>query len=183
MNKMIILSAIAGAFIATGCKSIEVEKRGQTLAYDDTGAVVRMASGDPLVLDQGWTVDYFQHWNTQKFDSLSAKAGGATLDINNYASRADSNLVALVDTSLSGVTTLSTKLAAAIATSGGSVVGEAAVALAADVAERFKASGGDETKATISTSADGTVTVTDGNVSASTPPTGSSNIPTSEAGK
>lgn len=169
MNKMIIFLSILGAFVVTGCKSIEVEKRGQTLAYDESGAVVRTAAGDPLVLDQGWTVDYFQHWNTQKFDSLSARAGEASLDINNYASQADSNLVALIDTSLTGVTTLSTKLAAAIATSGGSVVGEAAVKLAADVAERFKAAGGDETKATVTTTPNGIVVVSDGKTTTTAP--------------
>ena len=165
MNKIIILLSILGAFVVTGCKSIEVEKRGQVLAYDESGAVVRTAAGDPLVLDQGWNVDYFQHWNTQRFDSLSARAGEASLDINNYASQADSNLVALVDTSITGATTLTTKVIAAIATSGGSVVGEAAVNLAGALTDRFKSSGGDETKATVSTSSNGVVTISDGKVS------------------
>lgn len=164
MNKILVMLSIAVAAIVTGCKSIEVEKRGQALAYDDSGAVVRTAGGEPVILDQGWTVDYFQHWNTQKFDSLSARAGEASLDINNYASQADSNLVALVDTSIGGVTTLSTKLASAIATSGGSVVGEAAISLASDIVTKFKESGGDETKAVVTTSPAGAIVVTDGKV-------------------
>ena len=163
---MLIILAVAMAI--TGCKSIEVERRGQALAYDESGAVVKTANGDPLVLDQGWTVDYFQHWNTQRFDSLSARAGEATLDINNYASQADSNLVSLVNASVSGVTTLSTKLAAAIATSGGSVVGEAAIGLAGELVERFRAAGGNEAKATISVTPSGVVSVTDGDVTTTT---------------
>ena len=110
MKKVLMCAAIAAiAAGITGCKSIEVERHAQTLATvqnaDGTVTVVRDAQNNPVTLDGGWNVDYFQHWNWQKFDSLSAKAGkDVSLDINNYASGADSNLVSLVSTSLEGAT-------------------------------------------------------------------------------
>ena len=84
---MIARAACAAARI-TGCKSIEVERHAQSLATvanaDGTVQVVRDSQNNPVVLDGGWNVDYFQHWNWQRFDSLSAKAGqGVSLDINN----------------------------------------------------------------------------------------------------
>ena len=80
MKKLMMVVAV-GAAIATmtGCKSIEVERHAQSLATvanaDGTVSVVRDAQNNPVVLDGGWNVDYFQHWNWQRFDSLHATAG------------------------------------------------------------------------------------------------------------
>ena len=114
MKQIMILAALVAAF--AGCKSIEVERHAQQVAtYTDTNGVVRAVcdnKGKPVILDGGWSVDYFQHGNWQKFDELSAMAGpGTSLTINKYESGMDSNLVALVSTSLDGLT----KLAAAVA--------------------------------------------------------------------
>ena len=110
--KTIAMAAFAISIaMTTGCKSIEVKRHAQTLATIETAdgkyEVVRDKDNNPLTLDGGWEVDYFQHWNWQKFDGLHATAGtGVALDINNYASGADSNLTALVHTSLDGLTKL-----------------------------------------------------------------------------
>lgn len=164
MNKLILLAALAAVAGFTGCKSIEVERRGQSaLTYTDTNGVVRAvcdAAGRPVLIDGGWTVDYFQHWNWTKLDTLSATAGsGVRLDINGYESGADSNLVALVKTSFDGAALLAAKVGAAIATAGGSCAADGISALV----RKFIASGGDVAKAKV-TCADGSCTISDGSV-------------------
>ena len=170
MKKVIMFAAVAAIAAGfTGCKSIEVERHAQTLATvqnaDGTVTVVRDAQNNPVTLDGGWNVDYFQHWNWQKFDSLSAKAGkDVSLNINNYASGADSNLVSLVSTSLEGATKLiATAAEAYVKVAGGGAQADTALSVGQKIYEYFKSKGGDETKATVSTdSASNTVKVTDG---------------------
>ena len=162
--------ACAAALAAlVGCKSIEVERHAQTLAtYTDTNGVVRAVcddAGKPVVLDGGWEVDYFQHWNWQKFDTLSATAGtGVALSINNYASGADSNLVALVHTSLDGLTKLvATAADAYVKVAGGGAQADTALGVANKVVRYFSDKGGDISKATVATDeAANTFTISDG---------------------
>lgn len=158
-RKPLAIVLLGAAALVAGCKSIEVEKRAQTLAFDKNGETVRTAAGEPVILDGGWKVDYFQHWNTQKFDSLTAKAGQAELAINKYESAADTNLVALVDVSAKGAALLAERVAAAIASSGGST---AASSISAAV-QKYISSGGDLSKTAIKCE-DGTCTITDGTV-------------------
>jgi hypothetical protein len=171
MKKMIMIAAgaCAVAMMMPGCKSIEVERHAAKLATvqnaDGTVSVVRDAANNPVTLDGGWEVDYFQHWNWQRFDSLSAKAGaGVSLDINNYASGADSNLISLVETSLAGATKLiATAAEAYTKVAGGGAQADTALSVGQKIYEFFKSKGGDVSKATVSTdSASNTLTVTDG---------------------
>lgn len=170
MNKLMMIFAVGAAILSmTGCKSIEVERHRQSLATvqnaDGTVSVVRDAANNPVVLDGGWEVDYFQHWNWQKFDSLFAKAGkDVSLDINNYASGADSNLVALVDTSITGATKLiATAAEAYVKIAGGGVQADTALSVGQKIYEYFKSKGGDETKAVVTTdTAANTVKIDDG---------------------
>ena len=162
MHKIMLIIAVAAAAL-TGCKSITVNNRGETLAFDENGAVVVKADGNPLVLNQGWQVDYFQHWNWQKFDSLEShvRPEDISLVINQYSSGADSNLTALVQTSFKGLGTLALNLAEAYAKIYGGAVTDPVAAAGIALYKKFVGSGGDESKAQIIT-ADGKVTVTDG---------------------
>ena len=175
MKKLIpiVMCGLCAALTATGCKSIDVERHGQTLAtYIDTNGVERVVldeKGRPVLLDGGWEVSYFQHWMWTKLDMLNATAGtGVTLAINGYESGVDTNLVALVDVSLRGTAELAAKIGAAIATCGASSAAEGGaasiVALAKQAYNRFVSRGGNVSKAVVSSAADGTVTVTDGTV-------------------
>jgi hypothetical protein len=162
MKKLLITTSIALAL--AGCKSIEVERHAQTLAtWCDTNGVHHVfcdATGKPIILDGGWEVDYFQHWNWQRFDALTASAGpGVTLMLNGYESGADSNLVALVKTSFDGAALLAAKVGAAIATSGGSAGVEGVAAMV----RQFVSRGGDTAKATVSCE-NGACTISDGAV-------------------
>ncbi len=164
MKKMMIVVLAACAAVVTGCKSIEVDRRGQSLALDKTGAVVKTAAGEPLVLDQGWSVDYFQHWNWQQFDALSAEAGQAKLSINNYRSGADTNLTALVSASMDGATKLVTSVGEAyVKIAGGGAQADTVLTTAQKVYNFFTGKGGDATKATVTTdSSTNTLKVDDG---------------------
>lgn len=176
-------AAAAAVAALVGCKSIEVERHAQTLAtYTDTNGVVRAVcddAGKPVVLDGGWEVDYFQHWNWQKFDTLSATAGtGVALSINNYASGADSNLVALVHASLDGLTKLVVAAADAyVKVAGGGAQADTAINVAQKAVSCFDAAGGDVSKATVTTDEDAKAfTISDGSTTVECDKDGSCNV-------
>lgn len=161
---MAALAACAAAL--AGCKSVEVDRRAQSLATVEgaggAAEVVRDAAGNPIVLDGGWTVDYFQHWNWQRFDALEAEAGAAKLRINNYSSGADTNLAALVDASMAGATRLVVAVGETYAkVAGGGAQADTVLGVAQRVYAYFTAAGGDPSKADV-TEADGRLRVTDG---------------------
>ena len=170
MNRptIILMCGICAALAVTGCKSIEVEYRGKRLAtWTDTNGVVRAIcddAGKPVFVDKGWCVDYFQHWTWTKLDTLTAAAGpGVTLTLNGYESGADSNLVALVKTSFDGAALLAAKIGAAIATSGGSLAGDAAKSALSAAVQRYLSRGGSASTATV-TCRGGSCTISDGAV-------------------
>ena len=166
---MIIMLAACAAAI-TGCKSIEVERNAQSLATienaDGTVSVVRDAQNNPVILDGGWSVDYFQHWNWQKFDSMHATAGaGVELAINGYEGGADAtNLTALVQTSLDGLTKLAVAVGEAYEKiAGGGAQASTVLKTSKSVLEYFTSKGGDPTKAKVTTdTASNTIKVDDG---------------------
>lgn len=160
------LSLVLLSLALAGCKSIEVDRKGQSLATvqgaDGADQVVKGADGNPIILDGGWKVDYFQHWNWQKFDNLEAEAGAAKLKINNYHGGADTNLMALVDASMAGATRLVVSIGETYAkVAGGGAQADTVLDVAARVYSYFTSKGGDPAKATVS-EADGKVRVTDG---------------------
>ena len=173
MNKLltIITAGVIGVMLlSTGCKSIEVERNAQSLATvanaDGTVSVVRDAQNNPVILDGGWSVDYFQHWNFQKFDSMEATAGaGVRLAINGYEGGADpTNLTALVGTSLEGLTKLvATAADAYVKVAGGGAQADTALNVAGKIVNYFASKGGDVSKATVTTdTAANTVKISDG---------------------
>jgi len=173
MKKMIILAAIAAVAIGfTGCKSIEVERHAESLATiqnaDGTVTVVKDVAGNPVILDGGWELDYLQHWNWQKFESLAAKAGkDVSLEINKYEGGADAtNLTALISASFDGGTKLATAIGEAyVKIAGGGAQASTVLSSAKKVYEYFVEKGGDASKASVSSdTGTNTLKVTDGTV-------------------
>ena len=168
---VLALIAIGGccAFVFAGCKSIEVERHADKVAtWTDTNGVTKAvcdSKGKPVILDGGWSIDYFQHGNWQKFDMLTAQAGpGVSVTINKYESGMDSNLVALVSTSLDGLTKLTVAVGEAyVKIAGGGAQADTALKSASKIINYFRDKGGDVTKATVtSDEAAGTVKIDDG---------------------
>lgn len=166
MKKLIALGALAVVAAVAGCKSIEVNRRARQVAMDGSGQVIKDAAGTPIVLDMGWEVDYFQHWNWQKFDSLHAKAGEAEVELNGYeGGAAASNLVQLVSVSMDGAARITEKVVAAIISGGGSVAAEGGSAAIVALANKFIAAGGDAAiKATTAAVSNLAESLADGNV-------------------
>ena len=173
MKKLMIVIAMLAVLAAiTGCKSIEVERHAQSLATiknaDGVEEVVKNTDGNPVILDGGWAVDYFQHWNRQKFDSLHATAGkDVALDINNYEGGASaSNLTALVSTSFEGGAKLATAIGDAyVKIAGGGAQASTVMDVASKVYSSFTSGGGDPSKAEAKAdTAANTLTVSDGSV-------------------
>lgn len=169
MHRMMMFAACAALALATGCKSITVTRNPDKVPLDGNGNVI-CTNGVPVVLDGGWSIEYWQHWQVVRFDDMSAaiRPGEITFALGGYYSAADSNLVALVDVSLRGTAELAAKIGTAIATCGASAGAEGGAAAIASLAKtayaKFKAKGGNEAKAVVTSAADGTVTVTDGTV-------------------
>jgi hypothetical protein len=165
-----ILAVLTVALCTTGCKSVTVTRHPATLAKvataDGGEKVATDSKGAPIVLDGGWEVEYFQHWNWQKFDAMSATAGpNVTFSLNGYEGGADaSNLVNLVEVSFKGAAELTAKIGAAIATSGGSIAAEGGAKALAAAISRFISKGGDASKATV-TCEGGNCTISDGTIS------------------
>ena len=169
MNKMLMPCAFAALLLTTGCRVVEVENHGEEIARDQDGKPVLLQDGSIQTVKRGWKVYHNQHWMVTEADSLTASVKPQQIEfaLNGLNSKPDGeNLVALVKTSLEGTAELAAKIGVAIATSGGSVAAEggasAIVSLAKQAYQSFTAGGGDASKATVSTGADGTVTVSDG---------------------
>ena len=176
MKKLMMMMLAACAAIAmtttTGCKSVEVERRGQEVATvkdaDGNHTVVYDKDGKAIILDKGWSVDYFQHWNWQKFDSLAAETKEAKLAINNYEGGADAtNLTQLVHTSLDGLTKLAVAVGEAYEKiAGGGAQASTVLKTSKNILEYFTSKGGDATKANVTVDeAAKTLKVTDGTTS------------------
>ena len=171
MKQILILVALVAATMVTGCKSIEVERHGQQVAtYTDTNGVVKAvcdSKGKPVVLDGGWSIDYFQHGNWQKFDMLTAQAGpGVSVTINKYESGMDSNVVALVHTSLDGLTKLTEAVGEAyVKICGGGAQADTALKSTSKIVNFFRDKGGNVEKATVTTDEEsGTLKISDGTI-------------------
>ena len=170
MHKPIAITITAAlAAILTGCKSVTVTRHPATLAKvataDGGEKVATDSKGAPIVLDGGWEVEYFQHWNWQKFDAMSATAGaGVSFCMNGYEGGADaSNLVNLVEVSFRGAAELAAKVGAAIATYGATTAGEAGMSALSKAIGSYVAKGGDVANAAIKCEG-GNCTITDGTI-------------------
>ena len=173
MKKLMLIALAAFAAAVTGCKSIEVDRKAQSLATvqnaDGTAQVVKDAAGNPIILDGGWSVDYFQHWNWQKFDAMSATAGaGVSFSMNGYEGGADAtNLTQLVHTSIDGITKLAVAVGEAYEKiAGGGAQASTVLKTSKNILEYFTSKGGDATKAEVSVDeAANTLKVSDGTTS------------------
>lgn len=166
MKKLLIATSLALTIV--GCKSVEVERHAQTLAtWCDTNGVYHAfcdATGKPIIIDGGWEVDYFQHWNWQRFDALTASAGpGVTLTLNGYEGGANAtNLTSIIAASFEGGAHLATAIGDAyVKIAGGGAQADAAMSTVAKIYKAFTAQGGDASKATVTTSGD-KIKVSDG---------------------
>ena len=165
MKKLMTIAAVAAIF--AGCRAITVENYGDDVAKDADGKPVVLADGKAQTIRKGWRVHHNQHWMVTDVDSMEAsvdeQTGRIDFKLGKTHTEPSQELTKLVDTSLKGAAELAAKVGAAIATSGGSVAGEAGAALLKNAISDFISKGGDAAKTTV-TCKDGSCTFTDGTV-------------------
>lgn len=163
---MLLVVAIV-IVMSAGCRSVEVEDFGVVPVVTADGQLVLLPDGRAQTVRKGWRFDHNQHWMATDVDSLEARVneqtGNIEFKMGRLATKPSEELNKLVDTSLKGASELAAKIAAAVATAGGSVAGEAGAALLKDSIASFIAQGGDAANATV-TCADGSCTISDGTV-------------------
>ncbi len=164
MKKMLLLVTCA-LFALVGCRVVEVQNHGEEVARDADGKPVLLQDGSIQTVKKGWEIYHNQHWMTTRADSLSAsiKKDEISFSLNGLNTEPSSNLVALVDTSLSGIALLTEKVAAAIVTAGGSTASDAVKSAIATAIKNYVNNGGDTAKATVECK-DGDCVITDGSV-------------------
>lgn len=166
MKKLMLPFVALFVAILAGCRAVTVENYGEEIARDADGKPVTLSDGQIQTVKKGWKVHHNQHWMTTTADSIHAevKPQEIAFDLNNLNTKPSEELTKLVDTSLKGASELAAKVGAAIATSGGSVAGDAATAAIKTAIQNYLAKGGSADAATV-TCADGSCTITDGTVS------------------
>jgi len=164
---MLMLAACAAAMMTTttGCRAVTVENYGEEIARDAENRPVTLADGKIQTVKKGWKVHHNQHWMATEVDTMEAhiKPEDISFQMGKVNSKPSEELTKLVDVSLKGAAELAAKVGAAIATSGGSVAGEAAAAALKNAIAKYISKGGDVEKTTV-TCADGSCTITDGTV-------------------
>ncbi len=169
MKKLMMLMLAACAAIAmtttTGCRAVTVRNYGEEVVRDADDKPVTLPDGKIQTISKGWKVHHNQHWMATEVDTMSAtvKPEEISFSMGKVNTKPSEELTKLVDVSLKGAAELAAKVGAAIATSGGSVAGDAAYSALKTAISNFISKGGDASKATVSC-ADGSCTITDGAV-------------------
>ena len=156
-------------WLCAGCVAIEVEDYGQQAVVDSAGNPVCDSNGVVQTVHKGQRWHYNKNMVEQSVEEIgfARKPGDdVTVNIKNYKDVVSQELNRVVDTSFKGAAELAAKIGAAIATSGGSVAGDAARSAISKAIARFQKKGGSAEKATVTcngkdcTISDGTVTET-----------------------
>ena len=165
---MMMLAACAAAMmtVTTGCVAIEVEDYGDEVVKDSAGNPVCASNGVVQTVHKGQRWHYNKNMVEQSYDEIDFKrkpGDDIEFKIANYKDQVSAELNKVVETSFKGAAELAAKIGAAIATSGGSVAGDAAAAAITQSVKNYISKGGSVENATV-TCKDGNCTITDGTV-------------------
>lgn len=166
MKKLMMIALAACAAAMTGCIALEVKDYGHDVVRDADGKPLVDSTGKVQTVHKGQRWHYNKNMVEQTLDDLafSRKPGDEiTLTLKNYKDLVSPELNKVVETSFKGAAELAAKIGAAIATSGGSIAGEAAASALKDKISKYISKGGDVSKITV-TCENGTCTFTDGTV-------------------
>ena len=166
MKKLMMIGLAACAAATTGCVALEVEDYGDAVVKDASGNPVCDTNGVVQTVHKGQRWHYNKNMVEQSYESMDfRRRPGDDIEIRiaNYRDQVSAELNKVVDTSFKGAAELAAKIGAAIATSGGSVAGEAAYSALSKTIKNYLSKGGSAEKATIECK-DGSCTITDGTV-------------------
>ena len=165
MKKLMMIALVACAAVIAGCRAVEVENYGEEIARDAESKPVTLADGRIQTVKKGWRVHHNQHWMNTKADSIEAhiKPEDISFAMNGLNTQPSEELNKMVGTSLDGLTKLAVAVGEAyVKIAGGGAQADTALNVAARVANYFRDKGGDVTKATVTTTADNKLQVSDG---------------------
>jgi len=166
-NCAIALSLMFAIVLAiVGCTALKVTDYGHEVVRDSDGKPLVDKDGKVQTVHKGQRWHYNKNMVDQSLDDLefTRKQGDVIgLKLRNYRDNVSPELNRVVETSFKGAAELAAKVGAAIATSGGSVAGEAAAGALKNAIAKYISKGGSVEKATV-TCADGGCTITDGTV-------------------
>ena len=167
MKKLMMMIALAACAAAmTGCVAIEVEDYGDEVVKDSAGNPVCASNGVVQTVHKGQRWHLNKNMVEQAYDEVEFERqlhNVVKFRISNYKDAVSPELNKIIDTSFKGAAELAAKIGAAIATSGGSVAGEAAYSALYQSIKSYLSKGGSAENATI-TCADGNCTISDGTV-------------------
>lgn len=166
MKKLLMIALAACVAVMTGCVAIEVEDYGDEVVKDSAGNPVCASNGVVQTVHKGQRWHLNKNMVEQAYDEVEFERqlhNVVKFRISNYKDAVSPELNKIIDTSFKGAAELAAKIGAAIATSGGSVAGEAAYSALSQSIKSYLSKGGSAENATVECK-DGSCTITDGTV-------------------
>ena len=163
---LVAMGLLAFGLLLAGCVAVEVEDYGYEVVKDESGAPLRDANGVVQTVHKGQRWHMNKNMVEQQYDDVEFERqvnNVIKFRIANYKDAVSPELNKIIDTSFKGAAELAAKIGAAIATSGGSVAGEAAYSALSKTIKNYLSKGGSAEKATVECK-DGNCTITDGTV-------------------
>lgn len=162
---LVVAALVALALLLPGCTSTSAEWGGEDVVYGLDGAPLVDKDGVVQKVKQPVRLKSWKHWNDTHFDVAKLLVTRDTIDfaMNGYKSEPSEEFNKMLDTAFKGAAELAAKIGAAVATSGGSVAGEAGYAALKKSITSFVTKGGDASKATVTCSG-GNCTISDGSI-------------------
>ena len=157
--------AASAMTMTTGCTSTSAEWGGERPLFDDAGKPLVSSDGTVQKVKEPVRLKSWRHWMDTRMDSATLHTDGRQIDfaINNYSAQTTTNLAHLVSSSFDGGTKLVVALGEAyVKIAGGGAQADTALNVASRVYDYFKGKGGDATKASVSTTSDNKLQVSDG---------------------
>ena len=162
---LVVAVLFAFALLCAGCTSTSAEWGGERVVLGKDGAPLVDKDGVVQKVKEPVRLKSRRHWNDTHIDVAKLLVTRDQIDfaMNGYKSEASEEFNKMLDTAFKGAAELAAKVGAAIATSGGSVAGEAAYAALRNAIAKYITKGGSVANATV-TCKDGNCTITDGSV-------------------
>lgn len=157
---------VIGVLLLQGCTALKVTDYGHEVVRDSDGKPLVDKDGKVQTVHKGQRWHYNKNMVDQSLDDLefTRKQGDVIgLKLRNYKDAVSPELNKVIETSFKGAAELAAKVGAAIATSGGSIAGEAGASLLKKSIANYLSKGGSAEKAKI-TCEGGNCTITDGTI-------------------
>ena len=157
---------LIGVLLLQGCTTLKVTDYGHEVVRDSDGKPLVDKDGKVQTVHKGQRWHYNKNMVDQSLDDLefTRKQGDVIgLKLRNYKDAVSPELNKVIETSFKGAAELAAKIGAAIATSGGSIAGEAGASLLKKSIANYLSKGGSAEKAKI-TCEGGNCTITDGTI-------------------